>query len=244
MLAAAISADLAAWWAPALAFVAGLISFASPCVFPLVPGYVAFVSGERGSSRRPAVPILLFIGGFSLIFILLGAFSGVFVKVLQSTLGLRIAGGVIAVFGLLMILYALRLGAPSLYAEHRPFMSWAKPGAKGAFPLGMAFAIGWTPCIGPVLGAILSMSALQGGSARGAMLLAAYSIGLGLPLLLVGLGVDRLMSRLSWIQRRYHLILGLAGGLMLSIGVLMASGLWTRLLSPLLNRITTFRTVL
>ncbi len=244
MIAISVTNDLYAWWAPALAFLAGLVSFASPCVFPLVPGYLAFISGGQDKDKRVGLPILLFIGGFALVFMALGAFSSVFQPVLQSEAGLRIAGVVIALFGIFMIMYALRLGWPALYAEKRPLMERVKPGPAGALPLGMAFAVGWTPCLGPVLGGILSLSALRGGSVRGAFLLLVYSAGLGVPFLLVGIGLRRLMTALSWVQRKYHWIVGVSGVVMIAIGVLMATGLWLRLLNPILQRISNFKTVL
>ena len=134
--------------------------------------------------------------------------------------------------GLLMLAYAFGAGELALYADRRPFMSRVRPGAIGAFPLGMAFAAGWTPCIGPVLGAILSLAG-AGGTARGALLLFSYSLGLGLPFLLIGYGVQRLVGALGWVKRRYAWIAGVSGLVLIVIGVLVASGMWTRLLAPL-----------
>lgn len=241
MLADIVDTGLAAWWAPALAFAAGVVSFASPCVFPLVPGYLSFVSGGQGQQeKRPVLPMLLFIAGFALVFTALGAFTRVVQPVFRSSLGLRLSGIVIALFGVAMILYALRVGWPALYAERRPLLSRVRPGRAGALPLGMAFAAGWTPCIGPVLAGILSIAAAQGGSAQGAFLLFVYSLGLGLPFLLVGLGVRRLMGGLAWVKRNYHWIAGASGAVMVTIGVLLVSGVWVRLLSPLLRLVNRF----
>jgi cytochrome c-type biogenesis protein len=237
-LLSSITSGVYAWWGPALAFLAGLVSFASPCVFPLVPGYLAFISGGQEKGQRSMVPILLFIAGFSVVFIALGAFSSVFVQIFKSSTGLRIAGVVIIGFGVFMILYAMRLGSPTMYAEKRPLLARAKPGPAGAFPLGMAFAAGWTPCLGPVLGAILTMASMSGGAARATFLLTMYSLGLAVPFFLIGIGVRRLMTSLGWFQRHYDWIVGVSGGLLVVIGVLMASGLWLRYLSPILNRLS------
>ncbi|HYH28050.1 MAG TPA: cytochrome c biogenesis protein CcdA, partial [Actinomycetota bacterium] len=193
---------LGAWWAPALAFVAGLVSFASPCVLPLVPGYLSFVSGgqaetepattEEGRGRKVA-PLLLFVLGLAIVFTALGAFSRVFVPVFRSALGQRIAGVVVVAIGLLMILYAFRIGGARIFAERRPFLGKVRPGTIGALPLGMAFATGWTPCVGPVLAGIIGLAGAQGGGVWGAFLMFCYALGLGLPFLLVGLGLQRLL---------------------------------------------------
>src|SRR5712691_8351330 len=176
---------LARWWAPALAFVAGIVSFASPCVFPLVPGYLSFVTGASavdggmaGEPERPPaarlLPIVLFIGGFTLVFALLGAFAST-VRLFKGSAGQTIAGLVVITLGLLMIGYALGRGSIALYAERRPFLHKVRPGVAGAFPLGMAFAAGWTPCIGPGLGVMITLGATQGSVGRAALLLFFFS---------------------------------------------------------------------
>jgi cytochrome c-type biogenesis protein len=241
VLADFVQDGLASWWAPGLAFAAGVVSFASPCVFPLVPGYLSFVTGgERADERRPLVPMLLFIGGFAVVFTALGAFTGAVTRLLRSDVFDRVAGGIIIAFGLLMLLYALRLGSPSLFAERRPLLQRVRPGPAWAFPLGVAFGAGWTPCIGPVLAGVLAIAAAQGGSARGAGLLLVYSAGLGLPFLLVGFGVRRLMTALAFVRRNYHWFAGISGVVMIGIGVLVATDLWTRLLGPVLRSINRF----
>src|SRR5207249_3304339 len=155
---------LARWWAPALAFVAGIVSFASPCVFPLVPGYLSFVTGASavdggmaGDAGRPPagrlLPIVLFIGGFTLVFALLGAFAST-VRLFKGSAGQTIAGLVVITLGLLMIGYALGRGSIALFAERRPFLHKVRPGVAGASPRGMALAAGGAPCTGPVRGGI------------------------------------------------------------------------------------------
>jgi cytochrome c-type biogenesis protein len=236
-----VQEGLGSWWAPGLAFAAGVVSFASPCVFPLVPGYLSFVAGgEAADERRPIVPILLFIAGFAAVFTALGAFTGAVTRVLRSELGIRVSGLVIVAFGVLMLLYALRVGSPSLFAERRPLLRRVRPGPVWAFPLGVAFGAGWTPCIGPVLAGVLAIAAAQGGSARGALLLFVYSAGLGLPFLLVGLGVRRLLGAVAFVKRNYHWVAGVSGVVMVAIGVLVATNTWTRILGPVLRAINRF----
>ena len=252
--------DLTMWWAPALAFAAGVVSFASPCVLPLVPGYVAFVSGQGPGSppaladgsaavavaerteARPAVPMLLFVAGFAVVFTALGAFTRTIAPILRSPLGLRISGMIVIAFGVFLVLYSMRIGGAWLFAERRPFLSKVRPGRAGAFPLGMAFATGFTPCIGPVLAGILTIAAAQGGGAWGALLMFTYSLGLGLPFVLVGLGLRRLMGALAWVKRNYHWIAGVGGALMVGIGMLLVLNLWTQFLawSGLLDLVSGF----
>jgi cytochrome c-type biogenesis protein len=235
MLAGLVDTGLSSWWAPALAFAAGVVSFASPCVLPLVPGYVSFITGSRateGEGRRPILAILLFILGFTLVFTLLGAFAGTFVPFFRNPWFQRAAGLVVLVIGLLMLGYGFRRGSPALYAERRPLLERVRPGTAGALPLGVAFAAGWTPCIGPVLGGIIAI-ALGGGTVKGAALLAIYSLGLGLPFLLVGLGADRLVKRLGWVRKHYRAIAGVSGALLVTVGVLLMTGLFRQVFAPL-----------
>ncbi|MBI4260226.1 MAG: cytochrome C biogenesis protein, partial [Actinobacteria bacterium] len=202
----------------------------------------SFVSGTgpQEDRRKRLLPVGLFVLGFSVVFTTLGAFSGAVLPVLRSPLGTRVAGIVVAVFGLAMLLYAFRIRWPGLYAERRPFLSRLGGGRVGAFPLGMAFATGWTPCIGPVLGGILGLAGAQGGSTRGALLLFSYSAGLGVPFLLVALGVGRVLDRVKAIRRNYHWVAGISGTLMLGVGILLVSGLWVRLMAPILRLVNRF----
>lgn len=240
--------DLTTWWAPFLAFAAGVVAFASPCVLPLVPGYLSFVTaaGDRAGSsadRRAlgnAVPILLFVAGFSAVFTSLGAFAGTLVPVVRSTAGQRVAGLVVLAVGVFLVLYAFRVGSASLFAERRPLLDRVRPGGATAFPLGMAFAAGWTPCIGPVLAGALALAAAQSDPLRGALLLFSFSMGLGVPFVLIGLGIGGLMRRLAFLQRHYRLIAGASGSVLIAIGMLLATGLWVRVLAPLLRLVNSF----
>lgn len=235
---ASAAENIAAWWAPGLAFLAGAISFASPCVLPLVPGYVSFVTGGVAASgavrRRPLVPILAFVGGFTAVFTAIGALATRInvVELARGPVARWVLGGFVIALGLLMLGYALQVGPFKLYAERRPFLERARIGSWGAFPLGMAFAAGWTPCVGPVLGAILGVAATGESAIRGAFLLVCYSLGLGVPFVLVGLGVGRL-SVFGWVQRNYAWIAGVSGALLVAIGVLLATGQFARLVAPL-----------
>jgi cytochrome c-type biogenesis protein len=241
MLADLVRTGLSSWWAFALAFAAGVVSFASPCVFPLVPGYVSFVTGDRAEGETGIAPMVLFVAGFTVVFVALFGFTDVFVRILHGTAGRIVTGVVIALFGALLVLYALRRGPIGLYAERRPFLGRVRAGSAWAFPLGMAFAAGWTPCIGPVLAGILAVAAGRGSSLEGAFLLFMYSLGLGVPFILVGLGVRRFLGAFDFIQRHFRWIAGASGVLMIAIGVLIASGLWVRILAPLLQIVNRFQ---
>jgi cytochrome c-type biogenesis protein len=226
-------------WAPALAVFAGFVSFASPCVLPLVPGYLSYMTGAAAVERPPRVadrlaPILLFVAGFTLVFTLYGAFSSTFVHLIKGRTGQVVAGVVIVVLGVLLIAYALGRGPIALFTERRPFLEKTKPGAAGALPLGMAFAAGWTPCIGPVLGAILAIAA-SGSAAWGAFLLVCYSLGLGIPFVAIGLGAGWLAGSTRWLQRHYAAIAVVSGSLLVFVGVLVATGEFTRRLAPLVK---------
>jgi cytochrome c-type biogenesis protein len=239
-----VTHSLAAWWAPVLAFLAGTISFASPCVFPLVPGYVSFVTGgsaigpDEEPGRTPLAPIILFILGFSTVFVVLFASSTTVVRIFTGEVARWIGGGFVILMGLLMIAYALRLGPLAIYQERRPLLARVRPGVWGAFPLGVAFGAGWTPCIGPVLTGIVAIAATQS-TARGVFLLAMYSLGLGLPFLLVGIGVQRMLGAFVWVKRNYRWFAAISGTLLIAMGVLLATGLLTRWFAPL-QRYTPF----
>jgi cytochrome c-type biogenesis protein len=230
------------------ALVAGFLSFISPCVLPLIPGYISFVSGASldeirgeganpGTSRRQVLlTSVAFVLGFSLVFIALGASAtamGTFVLRNLPLLG-KVAGAVIIIFGLhTMGVFRLRF----LEMEKRA-QAQAKPaGLLGAMLVGVAFAFGWTPCIGPILAAILAVAGSRDSVREGVLLLAVYSLGLAIPFLLTSLAIDRFFSLTSRIRKHYHAIEVVSGGLLVAIGVLIFSGqlpIITTLLQPYL----------
>lgn len=221
----------------ALAFGAGLISFLSPCTLPLLPGYLSYVSGlgaEEVQARENRATLLLaaglFVLGFSLVFVSIGAtasYIGSLVTANRDTLT-RAAGAFIIVMSLGMI-GAFRL--PIFYAEKRFHLSM-EIGMWGAFPLGMAFGFGWSPCLGPMLASIIAAASQQGTAQKGAFLLFVYALGLGLPFLLVALFAERALTSLAPFKRHFRAI-NLAGGSMLLVmGVFLLLNRWTELLGP------------
>jgi len=224
----------------ALAFVAGVISFSSPCCLPLMPGYVSYVSTVAGneeapvSRRRVMGAAALFVLGFAVIFTTLGASaSGIGAALLRNRDWLIRAAGVLVVVLGLATLGILRI--PILYREARLDMRRIRPGAVWAAPLGMAFAIGWTPCIGPVLAAILTAAASTADPWRGAALLFTYSLGLGIPFLLLALGLSRGGGITAWLSRHGRGVEMAGGVLLVAMGVLMISGAWLILFTPILR---------
>lgn len=216
-----------------VAFTAGLLSFLSPCVLPLVPSYVGFLTGitqpETGMHRRGALAhALLFIVGFSIVFILLGASATALGRALgYYQVWLQRVGGVLVIlFGL----FCLGVFSPRLLTvEHRLHFDQKPVGYLGSVLVGMAFAAGWTPCIGPVLGGILGLAATSTDVTRGMLLLAVYSAGLALPFLLAALALD---SFLGWFQRFRPLlpwVMRISGVLLVLMGVLLVTGEFTRL---------------
>jgi cytochrome c-type biogenesis protein len=212
-----------------LAFAAGLLSFVSPCVLPLLPVYLSFISGvgveELGGQRRRLLwTSLLFVAGFTLVFVLMGAGAGGVGRLLiQYRQALTIAAGAFIAVSGLVVAGAIKLPEPVLKIAPK------HAGAGGAFFTGVALAIGWTPCVGYVLGAILSMAATSQSAADGALLLLVYSVGLGVPFVLAALAFDWMTARLAWIKRHYRAVQVTAGMLLVVFGVLMMLGVLERL---------------
>ena len=218
-----------------LAFFAGVLSFLSPCVLPLVPSYLAYVGGssaqgESGAASRRVLirNSLFFILGFSLIFIGLGASASLIGGLLQENRRVLtlVGGGLIISFGLVM-LGVIRL--PFLYRDTRKQFSGDSSTPVGAVLLGMAFAAGWTPCIGPVLGGVLTLAGASGTLALGVALLASYALGLAVPFLLSALAIGsftrfshRFRRYLPWVER-------VSGGILLVAGVMLLTGTYTEL---------------
>lgn len=211
-----------------IAFAAGVVSFTSPCVLPLVPGYLSFVSGvgfdELGArTRQVTVSTVAFVAGFSAMFIAFGAGAAWFGTVLlENRRVLEIAAGVFIILAAATI---VGLPLPRLLAQERRLD--VRRGGRGVAASGLAgvaFAIGWTPCIGPTLAAILTLSAGQSSATEGAVLLGAYSLGLGLPFLLVGLLFTRALGVIGAIRRRWRLVSVTSGALLGTVGVLLITG--------------------
>jgi cytochrome c-type biogenesis protein len=212
-----------------LAFLAGLLSFISPCVLPLFPVYLSFISGVgveqlAGHRRRVLLTSLLFVAGFTLVFVLMGAGAGGLGHLLvRHRRGLTIAAGAFIAFSGLVVAGAIPLPRPVMR------VSPTRRGAGGAFVTGMALAVGWTPCVGYVLGAILSMAASSHGAASGSFLLLVYSAGLGLPFVLAAVAFDWVSARLGVIKRHYRGIQIAAGVLLVVFGILMMLGVFDQM---------------
>lgn len=223
-----------------VALLAGVLSFLSPCVLPIVPPYLAYMGGISmgemtavgpggqavAARRRVILPALSFVMGLSTIFLLLGFTASAFGSfVLQNQLLLaRISGVVIIVFGL-HFLGIFRIGI--LDREMRLDAGDRGGSVAGAYVLGLAFAFGWTPCIGPQLGAILSLAAQEGSTQRGTLLLGIYALGLGLPFLLAAIFVERSMTLMARLKRHMKLIERLMGALLIVVGLALVTGAFT-----------------
>lgn len=219
------------WFAVPIAIAAGLLSFLSPCVLPLVPGYLGFVSGvtsgrERTRSRM-LLGVALFIAGFSLVFLavsLLVGTVGVFVTMYTDVI-LRVAGVVVILMGVVFI------GQVS-FLQRTIKPGWQpRTGLIGAPLLGIVFAVGWTPCVGPTLIAVQSMVLDQGNLGRALIVGVAYCIGLGIPFLLVAIGFGWVGGSVAWVKRHIRSVNIAGGALLIIIGLLMVSGLWRTFIS-------------
>ena len=220
-----------------LAFAAGVVSFASPCVLPLAPGYLSYVTGltgaeiageERGGTTTVAVKSrvllgsVLFVVGFSVVFVSYGLLFGGLGSLLLEYQAIisRVLGVIVIVMGLSFM--GVIPGMQREWRMHRMpnYSVWGAP------VLGVLFGLGWTPCIGPALTAVQSLAFTEGSAARGALLSFVYCLGLGLPFILLGLLFRQAAGTLAWVRRHYTLIMRIGGGLLVAIGILLVSGAW------------------
>jgi cytochrome c-type biogenesis protein len=220
----------------AIAFAAGVVSFTSPCVLPLVPGYLSFVSGvgfdELGDRpRRVTASTSAFVAGFTAMFVAFGAGAAWFGSfLLENRRPLEITAGI---FIIVAAVTFLGLPLPRLLSAERR-LALRPSGSLAASGLtGVAFAIGWTPCVGPTLAAILTLSAGGGGAAEGAVLLGAFSLGLGLPFLLFGLAFTRSLGLVRWLRRRWRVVSVGSAAVLVAFGALLISGDLVRLTTRL-----------
>jgi cytochrome c-type biogenesis protein len=220
-------------------FVAGLISFLSPCVLPLVPGYLSIISGrsldqlkadmnDSSLSRTVLLNSIMFIVGFSITFILLGATATLIGQILLSKMRLleRLAGLILIIFGI-HLTGIIKINA--LYRDKR-FHNVQKPrGVLGSLVLGLAFAFGWTPCIGPILSGIMAIASTKETVAEGMFLLAVYSAGLGIPFLLTSLALNKFLAFYGRFKRHFHAVEVASGVLVIAIGILIMTNSLSRL---------------
>ncbi len=218
------------------AFAVGFVSFISPCVLPLVPGYLSAVSGlslaemksgERGTFKI-LLPAIVFCLSFTVVFVALGMTATGLGSTLQDhrrTLE-KIAGGVIIALGVFFVLTPF---VPRLNKEWRPDALMSRAGSGGPLIAGAAFAVAWTPCIGPTLGSILSAAAIQDTVGEGAILLAFYSLGLAVPFLLTAVAFTRMTTAFRWIRDRYLIITAVSGAILITMGLLLFTGELARL---------------
>jgi cytochrome c-type biogenesis protein len=228
-----------------IALAAGVVSFLSPCVLPLVPGYLSYVTGEsthdlsnravaHRSTRTIVVGTVGFVVGVAVVFVSFGALFGAFGQVLRDNQEV-----LSRVFGIITIGLGLMLagvfGRIALFNREARIHRLPDPGVVGAPLLGVTFALGWTPCIGPTLGAVLSLAASsqQASAARGALLSLVYCLGLGVPFLVLGLAFDRTMHALSFFRRHYRAVMVGGGAMLVLIGTLQVTGVWTALMERL-----------
>ena len=217
--------------AAAIAFAAGVVSFASPCVLPLVPAYLSYVTGligiDLGDAKRGRLLLgtALFVAGFTVVFVSYGALFGGLGGLLLDHFDAitRVLGVFTIIFGL-----AFMGLVPWLNRDWHPARRTSM-GLVGAPLLGVLFGLGWTPCIGPTLAAVQTLAIDSASAGRGAALSAVYCIGLGLPFLLVALAFRKAFGAMAWMKRHYVLLMRIGGGMLVVLGVLMVTGLWQEL---------------
>ncbi|KUN73361.1 cytochrome C biogenesis protein ResC [Streptomyces canus] len=215
-----------------IAVLGGLVSFFSPCVLPLVPGYLSYVTGVTGTDLaearrgRMVAGASLFVLGFTAVFVSSGALFGYFGQTLQENQSV-----LSKVLGVLMILMGVFFMGLMPWMTQREFRFHNKPtmGLVGAPLLGALFGIGWTPCIGPTLASVIALSSQQGSAGRGAILTVAYCLGLGLPFVLAAVAFRKALGAFGWVKRHYVWVMRIGGTMMIVTGLLLLTGAWDRL---------------
>ncbi len=218
-----------------IAFLGGVVTFISPCILPLIPGYLSFITGVstsdlkkgvKGRFLKVLVSSLLFVLGFSIVFALLGAsasFIGGFL-IKHKNILIKVAGGLIIFFGLI---YLGVIKIPFFYQERRFQPKGQSFGTLGTVLLGAAFGFAWTPCLGPILSSILLLASITGTATKGAFLLIVYAFGLGIPFIITGLLLSRFLTTFDWIKRHYQVITVVSGSFLILIGILLLTPLWS-----------------
>jgi cytochrome c-type biogenesis protein len=229
-----------------VAAAAGLVSFLSPCVLPLVPGYLSYVTGMSGADLgeqrrgRLVLGVVLFVLGFTVVFVSAGLAFGGFGALLQRHADVitKVLGGVTILLGLAFMGFI-----PGL---QRTVKSSRLPaaGVAGAPLLGALFGLGWTPCIGPTLAAVQAMAYTEASATRGALLSFAYCLGLGVPFLLTAVAYRKALGAFGWVKRHYQAVTRVGGGLLVAIGLLLVTGLWSDLTIQLQGWVSGFKTVI
>ncbi|MFG2790604.1 cytochrome c biogenesis CcdA family protein [Streptomyces sp. NPDC048419] len=219
-----------------IALLGGLVSFFSPCVLPLVPGYLSYVTGVTGTDLaearrgRMVAGASLFVLGFTAVFVSSGALFGFFGDTLQDNKGV-----LSKVLGALMIVMGVFFMGLMPWMSQREFRLHKRPvaGLAGAPLLGALFGIGWTPCIGPTLASVLALSSQQSSAGRGAILTVAYCLGLGVPFVLAAVAFRKALGAFGWVKRHYVWVMRIGGTMMIVTGLLLLTGAWDRLVQDM-----------
>jgi cytochrome c-type biogenesis protein len=219
-----------------IAVLGGLVSFFSPCVLPLVPGYLSYVTGVSGTDLgearrgRMVAGASLFVLGFTVVFVSGGALFGFFGQTLQDY-----KGTLTKVLGVVMILMGVFFMGLMPWLTQREFRLHKRPvsGLMGAPLLGALFGIGWTPCLGPTLSAVTILAANEGSAGRGALLTVAYCLGLGVPFVLAAVAFRRALGAFAWVKRHYVWVMRIGGTMMIVTGVLLLTGAWDRIVQEM-----------